>query len=205
MPKTFPTATHRLSSPSLRPAAASGFTLVEVMVSSMVMVILLGGVLATLIQSRRLTEGSIYQNSTVTIMQGYIEQIKSMEFSQVNISPASTPTIPVTIATVLDQDTPDALTLSVGTPPTSMPAIGVVPTGAVNNLKVVDINNTPTNTKDDLNMTLWIWVQDLTGVSANVSNAKAITLIYTWQFKDGTRTRTYRSSVRTVRSLVPSY
>ncbi len=175
------------------------------MISASVMVIILGGVLASLIQSRRLTEGSIYQNSTVTIMQGYIEQIKNMEFSQVNVSPATTPTTPVTLATVQDQSTPDALTLSTGSPPSTMPAIGTTPTGAVNNTKIFDINNTPANANDNLNLNVWVWVQDLTGVAANVSNAKAITMIYTWQFKDGNRTRSFRGSVRTVRSLVPSY
>lgn len=175
------------------------------MVSSVVMVIILGGVLATLLHSRRLTEGSIFQNSTVTIMQGYIEQIKNMEFAQVNVSPATTPSTPVTLATVQDQTTADPLTVSVGTPPSTMPAVGVTPTGAVNNNKVFDINNTPTIANDNLNLNIWVWVQDLTGTAANVTNAKAITMIYTWQVRDGNRTRSYRGSVRTVRSLVPSY
>ncbi len=169
------------------------------------MVIILGGVLASLIQSRRLTEGSIYQNSTVTIMQGYVEQMKNMEYSQLNVSAATAPSTPITVATVLDQNTPDPLTLSVGSPPTTMPAIGTVPTGAVDNVKVVDINNTPANANDDLRITIWVWVKDLTGAAANVTSAKSVTVFYTWQFRDGNRVRSYRSSVRTVRSLVPSY
>lgn len=181
-----------------------GFTLIEVLISSLVMAILMGGVLALMTQSRRLTEGSIFQNSTITILQGYIEQMKNMEYSQVSLSPSSTSTV-VTVPTLLDESTPDPLTLSAGSPPASIPAIGVTPAGAVDNVKTIDINNTPTNANDDLQINIWIWVQDLTGSAANVENAKAITMIYTWQFKDGGRTRSFRDSVRTIRSVVPSY
>jgi hypothetical protein len=106
---------------------------------------------------------------------------------------------------MLDQSSPDPLTLSWGTPPATMPAAGAVPTGGVTNTRVIDINNTPTNTKDDLEMKLWVWVQDLTGTSPDVVDAKAITVIYNWKTKDGGRERITQGSVRTIRSLVPSF
>lgn len=175
------------------------------MIASIVMSIVVGGIFATIIQSRRLTEGSIFQNSTVTIMQGYLEQMKNMEFSQLTVSAAAQPGTALQVATMLDQNTPDPLVLSWGTPPNSMPAIGTTPTGAVNNIKVIDINNTPNNPNDDLQMNLWVWVLDLTGQAADVKDAKSITIIYTWQFTDGGKTRTHRDTVRTVRSLVPTF
>ncbi len=175
------------------------------MVSSVVLSIAMGGIMATLIQSRRLTEGSVYQNSAVTIMQGYVEQMKNMEYSQVIVSAATEPPAALKIPTMLDQANPDPLTLSWGTPPATMPAAGAVPTGGVTNTRVIDINNTPTNTKDDLEMKLWVWVQDLTGTSPDGVDAKAITVIYNWKTKDGGRERITQGSVRTIRSLVPSF
>jgi Tfp pilus assembly protein PilV len=179
-------------------------TLLEVLISLAVLSICLGGILSTLGQSRRLTEASIFQNSTVTILQGYIEQMKNMEYDQVTLSPASGVST-ASIPTLLDESTPDPLTVSSGTPPTTLPALGTTPTGAANNSRAIDINNTPSNTNDDLNLTLWIWVQDLTGSATNVQRAKAITVIYTWQFRDGNRIRSYRDTVRTIRSVVPSF
>jgi type II secretory pathway pseudopilin PulG len=179
-------------------------TLLEVLISLAVLSICLGGILSTLGQSRRLTEASIFQNSTVTILQGYIEQMKNMEYDQVTVSPASGAST-LTIPTLLDEATPDPLTVSSGTPPSTLPAIGTTPTGAVNNSRVIDINNTPSNPNDDLNLNLWIWVNDLTGTATNVQRAKSITIIYTWQFRDGNRIRSYRDTVRTIRSVVPSF
>lgn len=202
---TYPPTSHAGSS-RLKPARRNrGLTLVEVMVSSVVLSIAMGGIMATLIQSRRLTEGSVYQNSAVTIMQGYVEQMKNMEYSQVIVSAATEPPAALKIPTMLDQSSPDPLTLSWGTPPATMPAAGAVPTGGVTNTRVIDINNTPTNTKDDLEMKLWVWVQDLTGTSPDVVDAKAITVIYNWKTKDGGRERITQGSVRTIRSLVPSF
>lgn len=180
-------------------------TLVEVLIASVVLSLLSLGVLAMIIQSRRLTEGSIVQNSVVTVMQGYIEQVKSMDYSLLAPSLPSAPATPITIPTVLDEVTPDPLTLSWGTPPTSMPAIGSTPTGAVSNTKTIAIKNPAVNPNDNLNITIWVWVQDLTDLSANVGGSKAVTMIYTYQFRDGGRLRSIRSSLRTIRSVVPSF
>lgn len=186
------------------------FTLIEVLISSLVLAILSGGILSMIIQSRRLTEGSIVQNSVVTVMQGYIEQAKSMEYSLLAPSLPSAPSINPTIPTVLDQETPDPLTLSWGTPPTTMPAIGTTPTGAVTNTKTIAIKNPAVNPNDSITLTIWIWVQDLTAIPNNISGSnaitsKAITIIYTYQFRDGGRTRSTRNSIRTIRSVVPSF
>jgi len=180
----------------------------EVMISVLVMAMVFGGAFATIILTRRLTEGSIYQNSTVTIIQGYMEQMKTMEFSELTVSPSSN--VFLQLPTVQDQVTPDKLTLSWGSPPTTMPAIGTTPSNAVNNTKVFDINNTPTNANDDLTITIWVWVRDLDVDEtdrADVTNIKSITMIYRWQVNDGNRnrTQTYQGSIRAMRSVVPSY
>ena len=182
-----------------------GFTLIEVLIASLVLSILCGGILAMIVQSRRLTEGSIVQNSVVTVMQGYIEQVKSMEYSLLAPSLPSAPSVNPTIPTVLDESMPDPLTLSWGTPPTSMPDLGTTPTGAVTNTKTIAIKNPAVNPNDSITLTIWVWVQDLTDIPSNVGGSKAVTMIYTYQFRDGGRTRSIRNSIRTIRSVVPSF
>jgi Tfp pilus assembly protein PilV len=189
----------------LLPARRRAFTLVEVLIASMVMTIMLGGLLALIIQSRRLTDGSVIQNSAVTILQGYIEQMKNMDYGSVALSPSSSPSTPVTVPTVLDEATPDPLTVSWGTPPTTLPAVGTTPTGAVDNSKAIAMKNPAVNPSDTLNLNIWLWVQDLTGSATDVTNSKSITMIYTYDFRDGGRVRSYRGSIRTIRSVVPSF
>jgi len=206
-------------------ALSRGVTLVEVLIASLVLTITCGGILAMMIQSRRLTEGSIVQNSINTVMQGYIEQIKSMEYGLLVPSSASEPATAKTIPTLADATNTAGLTLSWGTPPNPLPAIGVVPTGAVTNSKTILIK-TPlnpdgtqalladgspdlsrSNPSEQINLVVWIWVQDLTDISATsyVGPSKAVTMIYTYQFRDGGRLKSIRNSLRTIRSVVPSF
>lgn len=59
-----------------------GMTLLEVMFAVGILTVAFGGILASFMQSRRLTEGSVYQNAALTIVQGYVEQIKNMDINQ---------------------------------------------------------------------------------------------------------------------------
>lgn len=200
-----------------RPAArlTAGFTLVEVLIATVVMTILMGGILTTIIQTRRLTEGGIVQNSANTILQGYIEQMKNMSFdTDLVCSPDSAPnpfvagssTSP-SVPCARDETTAgqDPIYLSAGTPPASLPAIGTTPTGAVDNPHSIAIKTPAVNPNDTLDLNVWLWVNDLTGAAANVTQSKAITVIYTYKFLDGGRVRTIRGSIRTIRSVVPSF
>jgi hypothetical protein len=70
-------------------------------------------------------------------------------------------------------------------------------------------NPSPTTTTPgvkDLHMNVWLWVVDLTDYSV-VCSAKVfeITLVYTWQVRDGGVVRYYRNSLRSIRSDVPTY
>lgn len=188
-------------------------TLVEVLLATIVMGMLVSGILATIIQTRRLTEGSIVQNSANTILQGYIEQIKTMAYdTDLVCSPSSAPN-PFVAATSLsvpcarDETVAgqDPIYLSAGTPPTALPAIGTMPTGAVDNPHTIEIKTPAVNPNDTLKLNLWLWVNDLTGTDTNVTQAKAVTIIYTYEFLDGGRIRKTRGSIRTIRSVVPSF
>ncbi len=190
--------------------AARGFTLIEVLIASLVMTIIMCGVLTTMIQSRRLTEGSIVQNSANTILQGYIEQIKALDFNSANVSPTTAPNPPVVgtsvyVATEIGSGVSDKLYLSAGSPPTSMPAIGTTPTGAVDNLKSIPLKIPSVNPNDTLSLNIWLWINAMNDPTNHITDTKSVTMIYTYNFLDGGRSKTIRGSVRTIRSVVPTH
>ena len=124
-----------------------GMTLLEVMFAVAVLTLSLGGLLATFMQSRRMTEGSVYQNAALTIVQGYIEQMKNMDIGQMvgGYDASGNPflnTGSYSIPVYYSDATLDSLQTSTGTPPT-ITAInsGVTPVGGavVDNLKTFDM------------------------------------------------------------------
>jgi prepilin-type N-terminal cleavage/methylation domain-containing protein len=190
--------------------ASRAFTLIEVLIASLVMTILLCGILSTMLQSRRLTEGSIVQNSANTILQGYIEQIKALDFNSLPYSPATAPNPPVPatslyVATEIGSGTSDRLYLSAGSPPTSMPALGTSPTGAVDNTKSIPLKIPAVNPNDTLSLNVWLWVNAQSDPVHHVTDTKSVTMIYTYTFLDGGRARSIRGTVRSVRSVVPTH
>lgn len=221
------------SSPVLRRGSERGLTLVEVMVSGTILTIVSLGILAALIQSRRMTEASIYQNSAVTAMQGYLEQMKNMEFNELPYYSGTTlmrgtvTTADDVIYTRLDNTTPDTLRISSGSIPSLATFIAVtntacaamtagtlartaqitsnsLGTGAIDNVKIIDVNNT-TTAVDDLHLHIWVWISPLDNAGAGVSASRSITMVYAWMFNDGTRMRSGVDTVRTVRSAVPTF
>ncbi len=126
-------------------------TLVEVIVASGVLAVMLGGILSSLIQMRRQAAAGVAQNTALTIVQGYIEQIKNIPLQDfVNSDPVdkqNNPRLTVSFAlpTLKDQNatviplytTPStvALTTLTGAQP------GVTPTGVVDNLQTFDMDS----------------------------------------------------------------
>ena len=126
-------------------------TLVEVAVAMGVMTIMVAGVLTAFMQTRRLAASSVAQNCAITIVQGYIEQLKNMPLQQfVNASAADTMnnpnlTVSFELPTMKDQTDTDVeivttpstgatSTLTGGTP-------GVTPSGVYDNLQSFDMDS----------------------------------------------------------------
>ena len=126
-------------------------TLVEVIVAVGVLAMMLGGILSSLVQMRRQAAASVAQNCALTIVQGYIEQIKNIPLQQfVNSDPfdqQNNPRLTVSFAlpTLKEQavssiqlrTTPSTVALSTltGARP------GVTPTGVVDNLQSFDMDS----------------------------------------------------------------
>jgi Tfp pilus assembly protein PilV len=221
-------------------------TLAEVLIALGILAISIGGILATLLQSRRLTERSVAEASALTIVQGYVEQMKNMELVQLTgktdtkgnpvVNPAS-----YAIPTLLDDTTPDNLMTSTGSPPAlSSITAGVTPEGVVDNLRSFDMAKdaaaTSSSSKDsesttktqmvswssvwpkarafptttvglvDLKLNLWVWVSDLSNTSTvQAQRVFGVTIIYTWQYRNGKNTKYAVGTVRTIRSAVPTF
>ncbi len=60
-----------------------GMTLVELMIAMAILSIFSITILSAVLLGRRLSEANIYENTALTVAQGYMEQIKSMEYDVV--------------------------------------------------------------------------------------------------------------------------
>lgn len=124
----------------------NGMTLVEVMVSLTILIMIMSGLIATMIQSRRMTEGSIRRNMTVNIVNGFLEQMKGMTNGNA-ITGATNPDAFLLANPILTQDndtTSDPIYPSSGTPPkinTLTP--GVTPANTAGTVYVDNLKDFP--------------------------------------------------------------
>jgi len=171
----------------------SGVTLVEMLVAMSILTLVGVGLLSGFVQTRRMTEGSIYLNSATTVAQGYIEQIKNMEFASLDQNP---------LPTLFDRGTSDSLSISpnvadisVGDPNTDVP-----------NVKRFDLNNTPDDTSDDLLLTFYAYIEDLTDEANRVGECRRISLRYSYSQNNGAGgTLSYTNTISSIRSEVPTF
>lgn len=184
-------------------------TLVEVVAAICLIAIVSTSLIAASILTRRLTEVAVYHSSVASIMQGYLEQIKNMPYDMLPLSPpaGTSRTDPVyptmyALATQKDDVTADPLVLSPLAPlsPASL-SPGTTPSTVYDNAKTFDVNRA-----NDLTIHIWIWIEDRTpGGFGATQQAKAITLLYRWEIRDGSTTRHYTGMIKNLRSLVPTY
>lgn len=180
-------------------------TLVEVVFASAILSMVMLGVLQGMLQSRRMTEGSVRQASVASLVQGYMEQMKSLKYGDLTVSPTATPGTGLAsdwnaaneVVLKDSTQTNTIIYLAVGNAPTSLPAISSLPTDASLHTETVDIDSATNST-----LSMWVWINDLTG--ANVVSCKSIVVVYQWTVKDGGRVKNFSDMVRTVRSVVPT-
>lgn len=164
----------------------------EVMVAAAIFAMASAGVLAGLLQARKLTEGSIYTTTATTIAQGYVEQLKNMEFTLLDTS---------TISELISQGSNDSLMVSpfptnveVGDPETDLA-----------NVRRIDLNNTPSDATDDLEITIVLYIRNITDKASGIGDSRLIAL--RWSYLDhSTRSNiTVGNTLFAVRSRVPTF
>jgi type II secretory pathway pseudopilin PulG len=206
----------------------AGLTLVEVLVSLFVLSFCMLGMLATLTESRRITEQNSREAVVKTAVQGILEQLKNYPVGGITglsrspanaataVTMAGAGTLPTT--TVYVNGVQRTLTLS----PLPFLDISTISNGAVPadansdglgdlnadgtddvaiNVITVDYKNTPGVTNDDLQVNLWIWVQDYTIDPAALQSAShAIVINYTWTTTDGNKQFSHKGTARAIRT-----
>jgi Tfp pilus assembly protein PilV len=203
--------------------SARGLSLVEVVFATGILTMVCLGVLQAMLQSRRMTEGSVRQASVNSLVQGYMEQIKALKYAadasnDLPSSPATSPGtsaadwnnytsgefgIPPTLtAKNALQETTTIYLASGNAPETSSTAS--LPTNVSKHSERVDIDNMSSD-RDDTVLDMWVWINDLTDTTRpNVQKCKKITIVYQYTVRDGGRIRYFTDSMRAIRSIVPT-
>lgn len=169
-----------------------GFTLIESVVSLGVFTVICLGVLAVVIQIRRLAENNVYENTALTMAQGYVEQLRSLPFGElVNASAVGAANL-----NLLSANGAGALLTDTSG-------------GALNDnewtreIVTLDRDQTGRDTQPML-FSFRVDLADLRPLTGSGANGVEITLTYEYTPPDG-RKRSVRRTLRTVRSVVPSY
>ncbi len=76
-------------------------TLIEVMLALSVLTMVSLTILSSVLLSRRLAESNVYENTALTVTQGYLEQIKSMEYDVITACLASGDPLPCKSVSIL--------------------------------------------------------------------------------------------------------
>ena len=142
----------------------AALTLVEIIMALAIFALVITGALASLLQTRRSAAINVTQNCALTIVQGYIEQIKNLPLqSFVNASTTdlmNNPnlTVSYTLPTIKDSSN---VTIQLKTTPSSVAAstltgatAGATPTGVVDNLQTFDMDSRATPGTDSWS-TVW--------------------------------------------------
>ncbi len=147
-------------------------TLVEVMIGLGIFSIVAASTIAAMMQSRRLTEASLRQNTAQVTAHGYLEQLKGLPFNQLTTSDVPEPTVPkVKVRFGNGDDADDELILS------RLPRSKAT---EVPNVRLLDVNNTPNDPSDDSRVTFAVYVERVNESVNSSGPARLISISYTW-------------------------
>lgn len=170
------------------------------------------GFIGSFVQSRRITESSVLHAAATSMIYGMIEQIKQLDYStslpnnevdpfapvghsppyvriRINQSKVIWLTVVHTLAsTVALPTTPQGPTT------TPAPSATAASLGAVDNfIGSIPLSTVTGTTAQQINLNLWMWIDDIPDAANDVSEVKKITLVYTYSYVDGQTTRTIRN------------
>lgn len=181
----------RLKNVPNRLQSKDAFSLVEVMVAAVILSLIGFGTLSGMLQARRMTQGSINEGTAMTVAQGYLEQMKNMQFSLLDGSE---------ITELINQGAADTLKVS---PTVSNPEVGGG--SDISNVKSLDINNTPNDPGDDLVIDFVLYIENLTDLASEVGEARRIVIRYSYSDNSQRGRRSVTNTLVTVRSDVPTF
>jgi len=216
-PADRPSAAAANSNPASTRRHTNALTLVEVMVSLTLLATVMCGFISTFLQSRRMTEGSVLQSASTSMVWGLIEQLKGLDYTTLVPSYAVDPYAPTTPASaaktppyirlrinqdlttwimvrhtqVSDADPTPKAPLTCPAPDAAASSVGTG--GAIDNfLGSIPLSTVTGTRSQQLALNIWMWIDEIPDTTKDVSDIKRITVVYTYSYLDGSVTRTIR-------------
>lgn len=182
-------------------------------IQAIVMLALIG----SFIQSRRVTESTVLHAAATSLVYGLIEQMKELDYTNLVPNTETDPSVP-NDASGNPTVTPPYIRLRISqnkvvwlkcvytpataanpnpTPlgPTTTPdaSATAASVGAVDNyIGAIPLSTITGTTSQQINLNLWLWVDEMPNSSDEVTDVKKVTLVYTYSYVDGNRTRVVR-------------
>mgnify|MGYP001009378994 CR=1 FL=1 len=76
---------------------------------------------------------------------------------------------------------------------TPAPSVTAASIGAIsNNIGSLPLSTVTGSLSQDINLDLWVWIDEIPDSTNDVSEVKKITIVYTYSYVDGRTTRTIR-------------
>ncbi|MFZ5494999.1 MAG: type IV pilus modification PilV family protein [Verrucomicrobiota bacterium] len=210
---TTPAEVHLPGKPAARtcPHGRGGFTLVEAMVALTIMAVSSLSIISAFLQSRRMTESSVLHAAATSLVYGIIEQIKQLDYTTLLPNYETDPSepdglTPPYVRVRINQSTVKWLRVvhttaptdgSDPTPaaPTTTPAADATAdsVGAIDNyIGSIPLSTVSGTASQEINLNLWVWIDEIPKTADDVSEVKKITVVYTYSYRDGGVTRTIR-------------
>lgn len=191
--------------------ACRAVSLVEVMFALVIQATVMLAMIGSFIQSRRVTESTVLHAAATSMVYGIIEQIKQLDYTTLlpnyEADPAEPDDLdPPYVRVRINQDKIVWLRVVHTTAPTdgseptpAAPTSTPAPDATADSVDAIDnfIGNIPLSTvtgttSQQINLNLWIWIDEIPESDDDVSDVKKITLVYTYSYQDGSITRTVR-------------
>lgn len=166
------------------------------------------GFIGAFLQSRRFTEGNVLNAASTSLMYGLIEQMKGLDYTTLlpsievdTAAPDAIENLPPYIRLRVHQDltvwlrvvytqAPDTPQAPLTTPAPTATAASV---GAIDNfIGAIPLSTVTGTASQDLNLNIWVWIDEIPDVANDVSEVKKVTVVYTYSYRDGNSTRTVR-------------
>lgn len=168
-----------------RRSPAQAMTLIELMIAMFVFALVSTGIIGSTLQSRRLAELNVQESTATTVAQGYLEQMKRMPYPLLDSS---------VLSLVHPEDTALAVSLTKDVWNRLVPSL--------------DINNTPTNSSDDLVMELRpsvTYLLDAADAPIQGTDCYEIVLRYRFRSQVSGAERWHEGNLRLIRSFVRNF
>lgn len=176
------------------------------MVALMLMATVMVAFIASFVQSRRVTESNVLHAAATSMIYGMIEQMKQLDYSTLLPNYEVDPFAPVAktppyIRVRINQSSVVWLqvvhTAAPGTPqaPTTTPsatATAASVSAAQNFIGSIPLSTVTGTTSQQINLDIWVWIDEIPDPSNDVSEVKKVTVVYTYSYQDGKSTRTVR-------------